>query len=233
MLPPLQLGPPFELGLSPSPAVLKYFAPSLIPIVSLTPFTIYSALRPLQSTRKRLPLNFQPNLFLLKPHGLSRRLPSDLSPLRNRPGLVSTIPSPRLLCCLVSSSRRLCLYFVSSSPVSTRQGHRPLSPCVLYCDRIQTLDNRGCCAVDCCCVPSLVIVLPCVVLFSSILYNPPTRRCAIHRHKSAIHTHPPPTLDVRHGAARKYLYIKQKETGKKSPSPLLSYELAVYLHHHG
>lgn len=72
MLPPLQLGPPFELGLSPSPAVLKYFAPSLIPILSLTPFTIYSALRPLQSTRKRLPLDFQPNLFLSKPHGLSR-----------------------------------------------------------------------------------------------------------------------------------------------------------------
>jgi hypothetical protein len=136
----------------------------------------------------------------------------------------------RLLCCLASSSQRLC--FVSSSPVSTRQGHRPLSPCVLYCDRIQTLDNRGCCAVDRCCVPSLVIVLPCVVLFSSILYNSPTRRCVIHRHKSAIYTHPP-TLDVRLGAARKYLYIKQKETSKKFLSPLLSCELAVYLHHHG
>jgi hypothetical protein len=40
-------------------------------------------------------------------------------------------------------------------------------------------------------------------------------------------------LDVRLGAARKHLYIKQRETGKKSPSPLLSCESAVYLHHHG
>jgi hypothetical protein len=108
-------GTTFWTGFVPLSSCLEVLCS--VPYPNPIPHPIYSALRPLQSTRKGLPLNFQPNLFLLKPVAT---LPPDLSPLRNRLGLVSTISSFVLsvvwfqvhdrFACILSHLRTFLLY---------------------------------------------------------------------------------------------------------------------------